>query len=179
MQSKVFIIAGSESSGNKLLYKILSMANNIKKVSHDVVDEWEINKITYNKDTHLVCFRSLPSYPKGTGKRRFTNILDLYKNLEKTGYLPYIIIPVRDPLCVEKSKTRNHTKNKEISEEEINIAKKQISAIIKSNVRSFIFSYETFMFIGRDYLYLLSSFIEEPLHLKLSLINGNRKYIKR
>ena len=58
-------------------------------------------------------------------------------------------------------------------------AKQKMSEILASDVKCFVFSYEAFIFLRKDYLSLLYKFLDVESDFMPLLKDGNKKYLRR
>jgi len=179
MKEKCIFIIGPESSGSTLIAKIISTALN-------GTDDWNgrgfncCNSASCDRENgfmspcgevkHLVCHRSLPFFLEP----EWPPIEDW-----KAKYDASFIICTRDATIAERSVAERFKRNAKTISEQQNRANQIISELLKSESKSFIWSYETFMYLQEDYLQLLFDFLklESDYELK-SLRDANFKYIK-
>lgn len=164
MRYKCVFVIGPESSGSKLIAKIISHALNI-----DQYGEWNGMGWTEN-GMHKVCHRSLPFL-----------IPPQYPDIEKwihdnqRDYDIFFVITTRDITLSEISRIKRFKKTSTQVQEESKRANEIIRDLIKSRQKYYIWSYETFMFLEMDYLKLLYNFLGINSDYMPALIDGNRK----
>jgi len=166
MKHKCVFVIGPESSGSKLIAKIISHALNI-----DQYGEWNGMGWT-EKGMHKVCHRSLPFL-----------IPPQYPDIEKWihdnqgGYDIFFVITTRDITLSEISRIKRFKKTSTQVQEESKRANEIICDVINSGKNYYIWSYETFMFLKKDYLILLYNFLGIDSDYMPALIDGNSKAI--
>lgn len=160
--NKCVLVMGTESSGSKLIAKICSHVLEIQMFGDWNGNAWSDNGI--NKVYH----RSLPY----NNPPQYPNIDELlFDNREN--YQIYFILTTRDNTISELSRSNKYAKPREQSRLESHKAREIMTNILRSNHRSFIWSYETFMFLQLEYLKKLYQFLEIESNFIPELIDGN------
>jgi len=167
---KAYIITGPESSGSVYISKIISWVVDKDKAYGDC-DGYGMNGKVGDK---IVCLHR--SQPFGKDKRFFS--LSEFESLFK-GYDIYFIVTTRDGSISNRSKKKRfkHT----IKEMKTHRAKskKIIKEILESEHKSFIWNYETFMYLQKVYLNELYNFLGTKKSFPLNDIkDANIKYLK-
>lgn len=155
---------GPEGTGSKLIARIISQALGIKGF-----DEWSGNGWC-DSGQHKICHRSLPykNPPRYPDIGRW--ILE-----NKAEYEIVFVVTTRDITLSEMSRTKRFGKSSMQVHNESETAKFMIKNLINSGNQYYIWSYETFMFLGIDYLKLLYGFLGIESDFCPSLMDGNRK----
>ena len=164
MKGKCVFVIGPEGTGSKLIARIISQALDISGFN-----EWRGNGWCDNGQ-HKVCHRSLPyqnppRYPDIEGW-----ILE-----NKTGYEIFFVLTTRDITLSEISRINRFGKTAMQVHSESETAKTIIKNLINSESQYYIWSYETFMFLGIDYLKLLYGFLGIKSNFCPPLVDGNKK----
>lgn len=166
MKNKCIYVIGPESSGSILIAKIIAHFLNIAPFS-----KWNGHGLKQNK--HKIYHRSLP-YSKPP---EYPNIEKWVK--ENKNYEQYFVLTTRDITLSEISKIDRFNKDIEQVKKESLKASNIIKDVLKKH-KSFIWSYETFMFLQEDYLKLLLNFLNveiDNIILPIELKDGNKKRI--
>ena len=165
--NKCVLVTGPESSGSRLIARIASEVLNVQRFK-----DYSGMGTSYrgkNKVEHI----SLPSGPS-----IFYPDIDLWINQNKDFDL-YFILATRDINISKLSKMNKFARKKREVDKESKRAEEITSRIIKSGIKYFIWSYETFMFLQKDYLDLLYDFLGVESDFMPELKDGNLKYLKR
>lgn len=166
-KNKCVIVTGPEHSGSRLVARIISKVLGIQEF-----DEYSGMGVSY-KGRHKVEHISLPSGPK---------ILypDIKRMIEENQIFDlYFVLATRDINISKLSRMDNYGKRKKDVDIESLKAKSKMSEVLNSKVKYFIWSYETFMFLKKDYLDLLYEFLGVRSDFLPGLKDGNLKYLKR
>lgn len=163
---KCIFVIGPESSGSKLIAKVIANVLDIKTYG-----QWS-GSGTKDNGYHKVVHRSLPyNFPP-----QFPSVEDLIKQNQMFDI--YFILTTRDISISERSRFERWTKPLETAKKESDQAREIMSYIINSNQKYLIWSYETFMFLKSDYLKCLYSFLEIESDFIPSLFDGNKGKVK-
>ena len=162
---KCIYIIGPESSGSVLVAKIV--AHNLGIADYGTWNGFGIIKDTKNKVIH----RSLP-YGK---ESIYPDIDSLYE--KNRVFQQLFILTTRDNKISKISKMERFKKTKQTVNKENNKAK-SIFLHIMDTYKFFLFSYETFMFLGKPYLNQLNKWVGTDKFFCPELIDGNEKRIK-
>ncbi len=162
-KNKCIIVVGPESSGSTLVANIFAHVLGM----HDF-NEWDAAGWCDN-GYDMLCHRSLPygRYPP-----RFPNI-DRWISKYKDDYDLSFILTTRDITISEVSRFYRWGKPFEQSKEESDKARELMVKIMNSGQKYFIWSYETFMFLQKDYLDLLYRFLDIETDFMPDLKDGN------
>jgi len=167
---KCIFVLGPESSGSSLIARIVSANLNQHAIT-------EYNGVNFNAERfkHRVCHRSLPSaYRKGPNWPDIDLWLTKFKDYDIN-----FILCTRDLNISERSRrTRNFRTTGRGHSEESEEARRIMSDILTRELPSFIWSYETFMYLKVDYLRQLNRFLEIKAELLPELKDGNLKFLK-
>ncbi len=163
----VFVI-GPESSGSMLVAKICSHVLGIHKYGDWSGVAWS------DKGHHKVCHRSLPygNPPKYPDVEQW--ISDNEKN-----YAIYFILTTRDITISELSRFYRWAKPFKQSQKESAKAMNIMCMIINSKYKYFVWSYEAFMFLKKEYLNSLYQFLGVESEFIPNLIDANRGKVVR
>ncbi|NQS99660.1 MAG: hypothetical protein HQ595_01135 [Candidatus Omnitrophica bacterium] len=164
---KCVLVTGPEGSGSRLVARIISQVLGIQ--------EFELyNGIGASyKGKHRVEHFSLPSGPQAI----YPDIKTKIEN--NKGFELYLVLATRDINISGLSRMNQYGKKKRAVAIECLRAQSIISGMLSEPVKSFIWSYETFMFLKRAYLNLLYEFLGVESDFLPELIDGNKKYLKR
>lgn len=165
MNKCVFVI-GPESSGSKLIAKVCAHVLGIYEFG-----QWN-GTGSCESGEHKVYHRSLPygdppKYP------------DIQEWIEenKSRYELYFILTTRDISISELSRHDRWSRPAELSRQQSLKAKEIMVGVMKSGFNFFIWSYETFIFLDKNYLDLLYRYLGVESDFLPELIDGNRKKI--
>jgi len=166
--NKCVFVVGPESTGSKLISRILADALGVVQYS-----QWDGTGCVDNGKDKL-CHRSLPyGIPP-----RYPDIAD-WINKHRDDYELFFVITTRDITLSETSRIKRFPKNLGQVRRETKHAKMIISELLKSNNKCYIFSYETFMFLQIDYLRKLYEFLGIDSTFIPELIDGNVRRIRQ
>jgi len=154
------LVISPESCGSKLVAKIVAHVLGIKKYG----DWFGGGKVFTEKDE--VYHVSLPR----TKKREFVDIKPL------VSWSTHIVVTTRDHNISADSKCQ-YCETIEQAIQENEIAKSMLEPILQYR-KTFVFSYETFIYYRLTYLKLLYRFLGVESSFIPSLHNGNRKYLR-
>jgi hypothetical protein len=178
MKKKCVFVIGPESSGSTLVAQLISEVLN-------GADEWNgrgfncCNSASCDKENnfslpckeveHLICHRSLPFMEEAK-----------WPPLEKwqSVYDAHFIICTRDATISKRSVRQRFGRKPETIEEHQKRARVMIGKVLKSESKSFIWSYETFMYLQEDYFRLLCDLLGvENSYFTSNIKDANLKYI--
>ncbi len=166
MSNKRFIlVTGPESTGSRLIARTIATAIGICNF-----EEWDGHG-DRKSETDFVMHRSLPHNDP-------PNWIDIdeIKNGVAKDYTFYVIFCTRDIHIIARSKVFRFIKSNKVIQLEARNAKTIISDHLNNN--SFIWSYETFMYLKEAYLQRLYQFLDIKSEFMPSIEDGNQKYIK-
>ena len=168
MKNKFVLVIGRASTGSKLIAKLMAHILGVTEYG-----TWEGHDCPIeNNSENIVIHKSLPNdrdWPDVNG------IISEYPDHEI-----YIIITTREETLAKQSRTDTYHWTEEQEENDKFLSKNIISSVMNSGNKFFIWSYETFMFLGIDYLISLCKFmgIEEPEIPDYDFIDANPKRIR-
>ena len=167
MRNKCVFTVGPESTGSMLVARILAHVLEIEPYG-----QW--NGVGWNdRGKHRICHRSLPfDIPP-----RYPNI-DQWISSNEGDYDLYFVLTTREIALSESSRMSRFKKPNDQVECESIRAREIMADIMQRDVNLFIWSYETFMFLGIDYLRMLYRFIGVESDFIPALVDGNKKKIK-
>jgi hypothetical protein len=176
---KLVIVIGAESSGNRLIFKMLKEAGGYAD-DEERMSAWWGNPKSIQCDVDRITFRSLPHGGINNG-RQFVDPVAFCEGALRAGYDVRFIVTTRDKNIVEKSKIRVHTLGDAILvEREMNTTREVLKRLIDAHgERCFLWSYETFMFLRDDYLRALYRWLGVGAVGFTELVDGNVKYLAR
>lgn len=167
MKKCIFVI-GPESTGSKLIAKVCAHALDIKKFG-----EWD-GSAECDTDTHKVHHRSLPY-----------GLSPQFPDIEKwisehhNDYDIYFILTTRDITISKFSRYQRWKKPSKQSSEESATAKEIMLSVMQAEHPYFIWSYESFMFLGETYLQTLYQFLGVECDFMPKLIDANVNKVKK
>lgn len=179
--AKCVLVTGPECSGSKLIAKTIAHAMGIINFNTWSGIGWSNSRNKLGNIEHsdardalrnnidVVCHRSIP-YAQG----EYLDIDDFVKVIE--GFDRYFVLTTRDQSVVNISKHRKTKKNKKRLSIEKNRSRKTLIKIINEQ-RFYIWSYETFMYVGKPYLKNLYNFLGVDSNFCPNTVDGNSKYI--
>jgi hypothetical protein len=167
---KCIIVIGPESSGSKLAAKICAHA-----VGVHAFGTWNAVGWTDGCESgHRVCHRSLPF---GTAAS-FPDLESMIAE-HRDRYDIRLVLTTRDRTLSELSRRTRFGKSAQQVSHETDRATTIIKTILGSEWPSFLFSYETFMLLGKDYLDLLYRFLGTESDFMPELRDGNAERLRR
>lgn len=176
---RLIIIAGSESSGNRLWKKVLVASTSFEDDPSKADSWWLGNTIKLLHST--VIRRSLPTGPMGRG-RHFPNLFQFADRAKSSGARVQFVLPTRDRTAIIRSKARVHTGGDlELAEKELGRAARLQSDILRVyGPAAVVVSYEALMLLKADYVAQVLGLLElSPTFAKTpDLHDGNLKYFK-
>ncbi|MEP4053043.1 MAG: hypothetical protein ABJN22_12440 [Litorimonas sp.] len=164
---KCVFVLGPESTGSKFLAKICSHVLGIHQFGHWDGTAWS------DKGGHCVLHRSLPY-------ENPPNFPDVFKWVEEKepNYELFFVMTTRDITMSQLSRYERWKKPSDTAAKESERAREIMVSVLKSDQKSFLWSYETFMFLKRDYLAQLYAFLDISSDFLPELIDGNAKKVK-
>ena len=173
-KNKCVFVIGPESSGSTLVARIISANLN----RHDFA-EYDGTNFNASHFQHRVCHRSLPSRnPRVPDWPDIDNWL-----VEFADYQIYFVICIRDINISERSRLvrSRGVPGLSLSWQKVHadsqLAKLFIIDILKRDLDYFFWSYESFVYLGRDYLRLVNRFLDIDADFVPELKDGNVKYL--
>ena len=173
-RNKCIFVIGPESSGSTMIARIISANLN----QHDF---GEYNGTNFNADhfQHRVCHRSLPSR-----NPRVPDWPDIDEWLQEfQDYEIYFVLCTRDIHISELSRLFRSRmvpgldiSSHQFREDSLK-ARQIIIDVLGRKLNYFLWSYETFMYLGRDYLRLLNRFLDVEADFMPKVQDGNIKYL--
>lgn len=178
MKRKCIFVIGPEGSGSTLIAQMVSTALNgsiewngrgFNCCNSGHCDSNNDYVLPCRDTKHLVCHRSLPFY-----KNSKWPPIEKWRSI----YDSYFIICTRDITISKKSVARRFGRKPETMSEHLNIARNLINEILRSEEKCFIWSYETFMYLKKDYFRTLIEFLKlESDYFPDNIKDANAKYI--
>ena len=164
--NKCVCIIGPESSGSKLIARICSHVLGISQFNEWNGTGWS------NNGLHKVIHRSLPyDIPP-----KFPDV-DEWISANTGKFEIYFILTTRDISISEISRFQRWGKPLHQSREETSVAREIMISVLHKNVNCFIWSYESFMFLGKEYLKSLYSFLGVESEFMPIIIDGNKSKV--
>ena len=164
----VFVI-GTESSGSKLIARILAHALGIEPYGNWNGSGWAISQ----RSPHRLCHRSQPYGSEG----RFSDIRQW--NHDNRDFTIRYVICTRDVTISERSRRARWPGRRGTFAEQTERARSLIRDVMRTCDYT-IWSYETFMFIGADYLRTLyCSLGIESDFVAIDTVDANPKHVRR
>lgn len=168
-EKRAYIITGPESSGSQFISRVISYVVGKDKRYKSWSGEGFNGQAC---DDIIVLHKSQPYSSEG----KYLSLKD-FEYMFK-GYKKYFIITTRDKNIIDLSKKRRFCKkDKKQLEMEFFRSRKLLGEIIEKRP-CFIWSYETFLYLGQPYLKKLYEFLEvDSDFFPSDVFNGNKKYI--
>ncbi len=166
---KCIIVIGPESSGSKLAAKVCAHALGLHAFGTWNAVGWTDGC----KSGHRVCHRSLPY---GTGAQ-FPDLGSMIAE-HRDRYDIRFILTTRDRTLSELSRRARFGKSAHQVSHESDRATTIVKSILRSEWPSFLWSYETFMMLGKDYLDLLYRFLGTDSDFVPELRDGNAERLR-
>ena len=173
-RNKYVFVIGPESSGSTLIARIISANLNQHEFS-------EYNGTNFNADhfQHRVCHRSLPSR-----NPRVPDWVDIDEWLhEFKDYKIYFVLCTRDIHISELSRLSRsrlvpglNLSAQQFRDDSLR-AREIIIDVMGRKLDYFLWSYETFLYLGREYLRLLNRFLGVDADFMPKVQDGNVKYL--
>lgn len=167
---KAVLVTGPESSGSKLIAKTLAHVMEIKEFG-----SWNGTRTVSNTGAKIH-HQSLPS-KLGVNKEWLD--IDEWYTEHKNDWKTYIVLTTRDKNLSILSKIKRFQKSFQDSEYEMGKAVNIMSNVINSNYRYYIFSYESFILLQKEYIQLLYKYIGINSEFCPSIKDANKPYIKK
>lgn len=162
------LVTGPESSGTRWVSRLCARALNI-----DGHGQWGGVDIIHN-DQHGVLHRSLPH-----GKR--ANFIDIQKlmseHVSRFGDVGHIVVCIRDQSCAFQSAKRAHNNDDHDMTRKNMQRAATICRALLHDPTSFLFSYETAMYLRDGYVRLLTDRLGRPALKDINYDDANRKYL--
>lgn len=156
------IVLGPESSGSKLIARVCAHVLGIRPYG-----EW--NAVGWCAGGgHEVCHRSLPY----GDPPRFPDVESMIAE-HRADHDIRFVLTTRDVTLSEMSRSRRFAKPAPQLREESRRAREIMAGLLRSEWPVFIWSYETFMFLGKDYLDRLYAFLGTASDFMPDLVDGN------
>lgn len=135
-----FVVVGAESSGNRLMTRLLINAG---CHGNGTTDQPTLQEILDSGKENIVIHRSFPFGAKGSG-RDWPDLMEIHFALVAKEYLPVYIVMVRDPFCAARSAMKaHHIENIHVASYEHDEAYRKIFAtIIKLDLPYIMVTYE-------------------------------------
>jgi len=165
---KCVFVVGPEGSGSKLAARICAAALGIA-----AFDEWDGDGWS-DGGTHKVLHRSLPY----GDPPRFPDVARWIADHEGQWDL-YLVLTTRDRTLSHYSRMSRFPKSLRQVRSESEEARAIMAEILGSGRKRFIWSYETFMFLGGAYLEELQRFLGVDSTVLPHLVDGNEMRIAR
>lgn len=166
---KLILIIGPESSGSTLIAKVCA-----KSIMQESDGFFNSGDSFCTNENQMVIHKSLPEHLPPI----FCDINSMIVNYENKGFEVYVILTTRDITISEHSRIKNFLKTKKQVKAESAKAKEIMIEILSNHSKTFIWSYETFMYLGEHYLNKLSAFLDIELENAFELRDGNHLTIK-
>ncbi len=174
--SRIILVTGPESAGNRLLTATISKATGLEH--DDAAFEGWIEGGRPAKGRGFVALRTMP-HGGLAGERLFYDAVKFGRQLQDEGHRVDVIIPIRDRTVSILSKAREHTEGDMArAMQEMDTAADQVRHIINSELRVFLFSYESWMYLGQAYLVQLYKWLGIYSAWSPTLSDGNVKYMR-
>jgi len=168
MKRKGVFVLGPEGSGSKLVARIVA---HILEV--DSFESWGGGGCV-DRGGHKVCHRSIPY---GTASRMPD--VNAWVADHEEDYELLLIIAIRDRTLSENSRLERFSKPYRRVQQESEEARALLAEVLEGEQRCFIWSYETFMFLGATYLKRLYTFLGVSSDFMPVLVDGNKKRLQR
>jgi len=178
MKKRCVFVIGSESSGSTLIAQIISAALNgdagwsgrgFNCCDSAFCDRENDFSQPCSEVEHLVCHRSLPFglEPEWPPLKAW-----------QSGYDAYFILCTRDSTIAALSVKKRFQRKPETITGHQQKAKEIMEEVLRSEAKSFLWSYETFMFLKESYLQEVYSFLDlKSDYLPSEIKDANPKYI--
>jgi hypothetical protein len=166
---KAYIITGPESSGSVFISRVVSYVVG-KDASYGQWDGYGMNgKI----GDDIVCLHR--SQPYANAETYYT--LEQYQE-DFSGYDIYFIVTTRDMHISAISKAKRFKRNQKEILENKKVSREILTRIMSSNEKSFVWSYETMLYLGEAYFKKLYEFLKvDSSFVPGDMKDGNKKYI--
>lgn len=168
MKKKCVFVIGPESTGSKLIGKICSHALDIENFGDWNGSGWS------NSDQHKVCHRSLPY-----GKKCHFPVISEWIAEYGDDYDIYFVLTTRDITISQFSRYQRWKKLSKQSTQESETAKNIMLSVMSGEQPHFIWSYESFMFLGAPYLQTLYQFLGIESDFSPELYDANVNKVKK
>ena len=170
-KKKAYIITGPESSGSVFISKVVSYVVGKDKV----YGEWDGYGWNGELGDDIVCLHRSQPY---ISARKYCTLEDFKSTLP--GYEIYFILTTRDNNIVSRSKISRFSRSANDLTHNRDMSRNILTSIIESGERSFIWNYETSIYLRDSYFRLLYEFLGATIDfIPQDLRDGNHKHIKR
>ena len=164
IRPKCVFVIGPESTGSKLIAKICSHVLDIQPFGRWDGTAWS------DKGQHCVLHRSLPYYIPPV----FPDV-QAWIEEKQANYDLYFVLTTRDITMSHLSRYERWQKPESDCIQQSKRAREIMLSIMNSEQKSFIWSYETFMFLRQSYLHQLYEFLGVTSDFIPDLIDANAK----
>lgn len=168
-QKHCIVIIGPESSGSTLIAKTCAMA-----IDSNIAKKFNSGDIL-TLHNHVVIHKSLPEHLPPI----FPDIRHIISEYELKNFKVHVILCTRDITISQYSRIRKFLKPKNQTKEESKKARSIMLDIMETHDSWFIWSYETFMFLGELYLQRLYHFLAIESNYYPNITDGNKKSIEK
>jgi hypothetical protein len=168
MKKKCVFVLGPESTGSKLIGKVCSHAMGIQEFGTWEGSAWS------DAGGNKVYHRSLPYGLKP----KFPDV-DAWVAEHKDEFDISFVLTTRDITISQLSRYQRWKKPTQQAAEESETAKQIMLSVMEMPYPYFIWSYETFMFLGEAYLQTLYKFLDVECSFMPKLIDANAKKVKK
>jgi hypothetical protein len=165
---KCVIVFGPESSGSKLVAKIIAHVLDVQSFGDWNGAGWCVG------EQHRVCHRSLPF----GATPQFPDVAAMIQD-HREGFDLRFILTTRDQTLSQASRVARFKKTPVQLDEESARAREIILGILKSGWPALVWSYETLMFLRDGYLAQLYDFLGVTSDFMPTLTDGNAARLKQ
>lgn len=164
MRPTCVFVVGPESSGSRLISRIVAHVLGVRDF-----EAWD-GAGCRSGPVHRVWHESLPA-----GDVPAFPDIDRMIAEHRDGYEIVFVLATRDITISEGSRIERFSKPLTQVREESRRARDIMQALMRSEWKTFVWSYETFMFLGIDYLKRLYDFLDVRSDFIPPLVDGNRE----
>lgn len=162
-------VGGLGSTGSMLIARTLAHVLDVADYGN-----WEGNGSVSNKKNKI--FHT--SFPTGKTEPVFPDIQKFIEEHKDTHNI-YFVLTTRDETIASISTRRRFLWRKERIKKQNIISQEKMRQVIEdNNFQSFIFSYETFQFLGKTYLNELYVFLGIESNFMPDVYDANKKYVR-
>ena len=147
MMNKCVLVIGRESTGSKLIAKIIAHILGVADYGSWEGHDWA----SENRDGNIVLHQSLPNDKDWIDVDKFID--------DNPGYEYFVVLTTRDKTLAKQSRIETYNNEHVEMDGEGLIAKDIMLSIINSDKNYYVWSYESFMFLGLDYLNPIFKFL--------------------